>query len=114
MGIRNLGPIPGPLAQGSTVKNISTHNFGLHKPTRIESVEETFLSPKQFLLKNPHTASLLKLTPSELQHWGDSLKDTSGTQGRTEVSCIGARRGHCPFSKPFPNTAPETASWCHI
>ena len=36
---------------------------------------------------------LLRLTPSELQHWGSSLKGTSGIQGETEVSGIKARAG---------------------
>ena len=49
-----------------------------------------FWSPKQFLLKNPHIA-LISLTSSELQHWGSSLKGTSGTQGETDVSGIKVR-----------------------
>ena len=43
------------------------------------------MSPKQFLLKNPHT-NLIRLTPSGLQHWDSSLKGTSGRQGGMEVS----------------------------
>ena len=42
-------------------------------------------SPKQFSLKNPHM-DLLRLTPSEPQHWGSSLKSTSGIQGETEIN----------------------------
>ena len=42
---------------------------------------------KQFLLKKPHM-DLLRLTSSEGQHWGSSLKGTSGIQGETEVSSI--------------------------
>ena len=78
-----------------------------------------FWSPKQFHLKNPHM-NLLRLTPSDLQHQGSSLKGTSGIQGGTEVSGIKAGaggsfltdrkvgRGHCPFLNPLP-TKPE--SW---
>ena len=51
-----------------------------------------------------HTPThLLRLALSELQHQGGGLKDTSGTQGETEVSGIGASRGHCPFAEPSPD-----------
>ena len=46
----------------------------------------------QFHLKNPHT-DLLRLTPSELQHWGSILKGTCGIQEETEVSDINVRAG---------------------
>ena len=53
-----------------------------------------------------HTQThLLRLTPSELQHWGGILKGTSGIQGETEVSGIGSSRGHCPFAEPTPHRA---------
>ena len=70
-------------------------------------------------LKNPHT-DLLRLTPSELQHHGSSLKGTGGIQGETEVSNIKVRaedsflsdrrasRGHCSFLNPPPT---EPQSW---
>ena len=45
---------------------------------------KNFWSPKQFLLKNPHT-DLIRLTPGKFQHRGSSLKGTSGIGGRTEV-----------------------------
>ena len=48
-----------------------------------------FQSPKQFHLKNPHM-NLLRLTPSELQHWGSSLKGTNGIQG--ELKCLASRQ----------------------
>ena len=51
-----------------------------------------YWSSKQFPLKNPYT-DLLRLTPSEIQHWGSSLKGTSGIQRRSEVSGIKASAG---------------------
>ena len=36
--------MPGPLAQGSSAKEGSPHNFWLQKPAGIESVEETLES----------------------------------------------------------------------
>ena len=36
---------------------------------------------------------LLRLNPSELQHWGNSLKGNSGMQGGTEVSNIKVKAG---------------------
>ena len=49
-----------------------------------------FWSPKKFPLKSPHM-DLLSFTPSELQHQGSSLKDTSDIQEGTKVSGIKAR-----------------------
>ena len=57
------------------------------------------------------TVLAIRFTPSDLQHWGSSLKCNSGIQGGTEVSGIKAGaggqlsprkvgRGHCPFSEP--------------
>ena len=50
------------------------------------------ISRSQAVPLNPHT-NILRLTPSELQHWGSSLKGTSGIQGGTEVSDIKAEAG---------------------
>ena len=50
----------------------------------------------QFLLRNPHM-DLLRLPPYELQHWGSSLKGTSGMQEGTEMSGIKARAGRQLF-----------------
>ena len=61
-------------------------------------------SPKQFLLTHTQTY-LLRITPTELQHWGGSLKGTCGVNGETEVSGMKLSRGHCPFAKPSPQTA---------
>ena len=62
--------------------------------------------PQAFPLKRTHTGThLLRLTPSELQHWGSSLKGTSGVQGETEVSGIRVSRGYYSFSKPCPHRA---------
>ena len=55
-------------------------------------------------LKNSHKVNLFRLTPSEFQHWGSSLKGTSSIQGGAEVSDIKASRGHCPFSKLPPHS----------
>ena len=40
-GVRSPSPTPGPLAQSSSARKISLHNFWLQKPAGIESVEET-------------------------------------------------------------------------
>ena len=112
LGNEESQPHTRPPAQGSSDRNINLHKFWLQKPTGTESVEGTSC-PKQFLFKNPHT-DLLILTPSELQHWGSSLKGPSGVQ--EELKCLAARqelgnsflsdrkvgRDHCPFSKPSP------------
>ena len=45
---------------------------------------EVFWSPRKFLLKSPHT-DLLRLTFSELQCWGSSLKST---RNREELNCL--------------------------
>ena len=59
----------------------------------------------------------LRFTPSELQHWGSSLKGISELQVGSEVSGnkweLGdsflldrkADRGYCPFSEPSPHDA---------
>ena len=63
--------------------------FWLRKPVVIKSEEEAAgaLSSSSWGI---HTQThLLRLTPSELQHWGGSLKGTSGMQGENEVSGIG-------------------------
>ena len=67
----------------------------------------------QFLLRNPHM-DLLRLPPYVLQHWGSSLKGTSGMQEGTEMSGIKARAGgsFLPDRKGFRATEP--AGWCHI
>ena len=67
-----------------------------------------------------HTGThLLGLTPSELQHWGSSLKGTSGTQGGTEVTGIKAGAGRQFFSQtewqakaivPYLNPPPHGAT----
>ena len=58
-----------------------------------------FLEPQAVPLKEPHMG-LLRLSPSELQHQGGSLKGTGGVLGEAEVSDISVSRGHCPFSEP--------------
>ena len=69
---------------------------------------------------------LLRLPPYVLQHWGSSLKGTSGMQEGTEMSGIKARAGgqhfstqqvdrgsHFPSLKPCHRTT-ELASRCYI
>ena len=100
MGVRSPRPIPDPPAQGSSARKISSHNFWLQKTVETEFVEEAagVLSNSTW---GTHTwTHLLRLAPSELQHWGGSLKGTSGIQGETEVSCIGTSRGHFLFTEP--------------
>ena len=94
-----------PPAQDSSARKISPHNFWLQKPAGIELVEEdsAVLSSSSW---GTHTRThLLRLMPSEIQHWGGSLKGTSGTQGETEVSGIWASRGYCLFAEPSNHRA---------
>ena len=114
MGVRSpSSTTQGPPAPGSNDTKVNTHNFWLKKPAGIESVEETAGSPKQFLLKNPHT-DLLRLNPSELQHQGSSLKGSSSIEGETEVSVIKASRGQCPFSKSYPHRAGKLVPYLRL
>ena len=121
--MRGPSPIPGPTAQGCSARKISCHNYWLQKPAEVESADETW-THKQFLLKKPHM-DLLRLTSSEGQHWGSSLKGTSGIQGETEVSSIKVRaggqfspsekgdRGHYSFSEASPEIGTELSGrWC--
>ena len=105
LGAKSPRPTPGPPAQDSRARKISPHNFWLQSPLGIESVEEAAgaLSSSSW---GSHTQThLLRLMPSEIQHWGGSLKGTSGTQGETEVSGIWASRGYCLFAEPSPHRA---------
>ena len=78
-----LSSISGPPSLGFQCQE---DNFWLQKPMEIEFVEETTRFPSS-LLNGPHM-DLLRLAHSELQHWGSSLKGTSGIQGGTEVSGV--------------------------
>ena len=68
-------------------------------------------SSRQFLGKNPHM-NLLRLTPSELQHWGSRLKGTSATQEETEDSgskvstAFSQAEGWAEAIIPFLNPSP--------
>ena len=53
---------------------------------------------RQFLLKSPHT-NLLRLTPSELQHWSVLHQGKSG-EGGIFLPGRSAGRGHCCFDEP--------------
>ena len=77
----------------------------MRKPEGIELVEEATgaLSSSSW---GTHTGiHLFRLTPSELQHQGGSLKVTSGVQEETEVSGIGVSRDHYPFAETSPHRA---------
>ena len=99
MGVRSSSPTLGPPAQGSSARKISPHNFWLQTPAGIESVEEAAGAPSSSSWGTHTQTHLLRLTPSELQHWGGILKGTSGIQGETEVSGIRASRCHYPFAE---------------
>ncbi|KAF6095163.1 hypothetical protein HJG60_012130 [Phyllostomus discolor] len=101
---------PPPPGQGSSARKKSPHNFWLQKPAGIELVEEA-AGPHRCLVKNPH---MLRLTLSELQHWGSSLKGTSGVQGENEVSGIKVTRGSCPFFKPSPHRASKCVPYLRL
>ena len=92
----------------SSARKTSPHNFWLQKPTGIELVEEAAGALSCPSGKPMH---LFRLTPSELQHQGGSLKSTSAIQGETEVPGIGVSRGHCPFAEPSAHTAGRLVSY---
>ena len=77
-----------PLAHSSRARKISPHNFWLQKPVGMNRCKK-LLDPKQFPLKNPCT-DLFRLTRSELQHWGSSLK--APVAHRKELMCLASRR----------------------
>ena len=83
--------------QGSNARKINPHNFWLQKPVEIESVEEAAGVPSSSSWGTYSWTHLFRLTPSELQHWGSSLKGTSGTQGGTEMSRISNFKGTAFF-----------------
>ena len=107
-----------PPAQGSSVGKINPISPSGTKTSGDWVGRRNFWSPKQCLLKGLFE-DLLRFTPSELQHWGSSLKGTSGIQGGAGVSGIKVKggdsflpgrkagRGHFPFLNP-PHT--ETQS----
>ena len=82
-----------------------------------------FWNPREFLLKGPHTDSL-RLTSSELQHWGRSSKGTMNIWRGTELSGIRVRAGLEAFSQtevlvepiaPFLSSPPtEPAVKLHV
>ena len=88
-------------AQSSTVSKTNPHNYRLQKQWGLWLSEmQGFWSPSKFLLKGPHM-DLLILTPSELQHWGNSLKKNRDIHRETEFSGIRTRIGGS-----FPHTEP--------
>ena len=116
------GPSPtsSPAVQGLGVRNGSSHNFWLQKSRGIMAEwEGGFCSPRLFHLKNPST-DLHRLNPSELQHWGSSLKGTRDIWEGTELSGIKVRaRGRAAFCQikvlaeavvPFLSSLPATGA----
>ena len=89
--MRSPSSIVGPPAQGFSARKISPHNFCQQNPAGIDQCKK-LLESQAVPLKEP-TMDLLRLTPFELQHWGSSLKDTSGIQIGTGVSGIKAGAG---------------------
>ena len=77
MGVRSPRPAPGPPAQDSSARKISPHNFWLQKPVGIESVEKAAGAISSSSWGTHTWTHLLRLAPSELQHWGDSFNGTS-------------------------------------
>ena len=70
-----------------------------------------FWRPKQFLLKNPQQTHLFRLTPSQLQHRGSSLKGP--VLYKEKLKCLASRRAEATVC--FLNfTLTELAIWCHI
>ena len=64
--------------QGSSARKISSLNFRLQKPARIESVEEADGAISSYSWGTHTQTHLLRLTPSKFQHQGDSFKGTGG------------------------------------
>ena len=118
--MRSPSPTPRPPAQGSSARKISPYNFWLQNPAGIEWVEEN-AGVSSSSSQRTHTGThLLRLTPSELQHRGSSVKGTSGIWKETEASGIKARAGGQLFHRQkgrqrhmsffYPSTA-ESQSW---
>ena len=80
------------------------------KPSRHWFGGRKFWSTKQFLLNIMHM-DLLRLTPSELQHWGSSLKGTSDIGGGTEVSGVKVRAGGQLSPRQKGGQRPLSLSW---
>ena len=81
----------------------------LQNPEGIELVEETAGSPSS-TLKELTGTHLFRFSPSELQHYGSSLKGTRSILGETEVPGIKVNIGLCPFSKPPQSWQASTIS----
>ena len=70
-------PQEAPPAQSSNARMLSSHNCWLQKPVGIESVEEAAGALSSSCWGTHIQTHLLRLTTSELQHRGGSLKGTS-------------------------------------
>ena len=97
----------------SSARKISPYNFWLRKPADIESVQKAAGALSNSSWGTDTQTHLLRLAPSELQHWRSRLKGTSGIQGETEVSGIGMSRGHCLFTE-CPHHPPTELIGCAI
>ena len=121
-----LTPHQATSAQGSSARKISPQNFWLQNQWGLSQWKK-LLESQAVLLKESTHIDFLTLTPSELQHWGSSLKGTSGI--REELKHLASRqelkdsflpdrkagRGYCPFSEhsttpphPPPCTEPQS------
>ena len=113
MGVRSPSPTPGSLAQGSSDRKISPHKFCC-KIQQGLSWQKKLLEPQAVSLKEPTHG--LGLIPSELQHWGSSLKGTRGIQGGTDMSGTKAGGGgqlsprHKSGQRPFVPLLSPTAT----
>ena len=72
----------------------------------------SYQSPKQFLLKNPHTDWPTQTYSLWTSTWRQQLEGTSGIHWNWETEVLGIKssRGHCPFSKPSPDRASKLVS----
>ena len=77
-------------------------------------MKETAGTPSSSSQRTHTQTHLLRLTDSELQHEGSSLKGTSGTHRETEASGIKVCRGHCPFSKPSTHKARKLVPYLRL
>ena len=93
MGVKSPRPRQVSPAQGSSDRKISPYTFWLQKPVGTQLVEETSGVTSSSPLKVHTWTHILRFTPSELQHWGRSLKGTSGIQKGNEGSGKKVRAG---------------------
>ena len=89
MGVRSPSPTLGPPAQDSNARKVSPHNFWLQKPVGIEVVEEAAEALSRTSWGTYTRTHLLRLPPFDCQHWGSSLKGTSGIRETLKWLALG-------------------------